>query len=51
VVEYYKLIIQLLGTIKSELNEAGLYIEDMLLAELILQTLPTLLEDIKKEKR
>jgi hypothetical protein len=50
VVEYYKLIIQLLGIIKSELNKSGLYIEDILLAELVLQTLPELLENIKKEK-
>jgi hypothetical protein len=51
VVEYYKLIIQLLGIIKSELNRSNLYVEDALLFELVLQTLPNVLEDIKKEKR
>jgi len=50
VVEYYKLIIQLLGMIKSELNKSGLYIEDILLAELVLQTLPNVLKDIKEKR-
>jgi hypothetical protein len=51
IVEYYRVLFELLKTIKNELSKAGLFVDDDILAQVFFSTLPGIIEHVRKEKR
>jgi hypothetical protein len=50
IVEFYRVLFELLKTIKDELSKAGLFVDDDILAQVVFSTLPQLLKDVKEKR-